>query len=172
MAPRLATSRRLVVRAILAGAFAGGFIAAGEFLAAQLAIPADAISATATGPAATATGTVYVLLSAMVVWGICIVLVGGPLWWVVHRIGLRGWLAASVLGFALPFLITMAVAGLHNRPQSESPRVSDSGGTMSANGVLTSHGWEVQMRSSALLGLSGLLVALTIQRLAYRRATT
>ena len=161
---RLDTSHRLIVRAIVAGAFVGGLTAAAQFLAGRLAmLSVDALASTAMIAG-------YVLVIAMIVWGLGIVLVGGPFWWMVHKIGLRGWLPASAMGFALPFLVTLAVAALHSQPsKSGSSWTSDGGGMTSVNGLLTTHGWAVQMSSSVLLGISGVLVALTIQRLAYRR---
>ncbi|CAN5230453.1 hypothetical protein BH11PSE2_BH11PSE2_17240 [soil metagenome] len=43
-----------------------------------------------------------VLPVAMFGWATGLMIVGGPVWWVAHRLGARSWLFAVVLGAALP----------------------------------------------------------------------
>jgi hypothetical protein len=48
---------------------------------------------------------------AFVLWLLGIVFFGLGPWWLLHRLGFRGWLSAAVLGFAVPSLVWSFING-------------------------------------------------------------
>jgi hypothetical protein len=118
--------------------------------------------------------TVFVFIVALVIWAIGLATFGLPLWWLLHKLGLRHWLVAVVAGAALTFLVDF---GIETRLFELIPPLissnfsaSDSGGPTIIANQLTSHGWRVTFLAALQLSLGGALVALVIWRIAYRSA--
>lgn len=111
---------------------------------------------------------VYMFALAFIVWGVGLILVGVPIWWLLHKKGLRSWwmavllgaVAAAVCNFALNLAMTLPI---------ENASLGDSGGQSMIDGELTAYGWWSLVRGAAAIGVVGALVAAVIWRIAYRR---
>lgn len=116
-------------------------------------------------------GAIFLFYAATFVWGLGLTLVGGPVWWRLHRRGLRSRWTAVLVGFCLPALVTLLMVAAAPLIQGDTVATTrDSAGVLtSENGVLTARGWANQIRSSLLLGGVGVIVALVVHRIAYRR---
>ena len=82
---------------------------------------------------------------AFVVWGVGLIVFGLPLWWLFHKLRLRHWLVAAVVGAAMTFLVDF---GIETRlfefippPANSTYSASDSGGPTVVANRLTPHGW-------------------------------
>ena len=53
--------------------------------------------------------TSLVFTVALVVWAVGLTVFGLPLWWLLHRLGLRHWLVAIVAGAAITFLVDFGI---------------------------------------------------------------
>jgi hypothetical protein len=110
---------------------------------------------------------------ALVVWGAGLVVFGLPLWWLLHKLALRHWLVAAVVGGAVTFLVSFGSATrafqLIPPPSNSTYSAGDAGGPTIIDNRLTPHGWWAAFRGSLMLGAGGILVALIIWRTAYRR---
>jgi len=164
MEARPVLSLRRALESLLAGGTVGGALIAIPYLAGQLAMSGgDHLGATLAV-------TAYVFAVAVLLWVLGLIVLGGPLWWFLHRLGLRGWVTAAIAGFGLPVVVTMVVAAMASRPMEVGSSWSrDSGGLTSRNGVLTAHGWANQARGSVLLGVAGAVVAITVRAYGYGR---
>jgi hypothetical protein len=116
-------------------------------------------------------GVVFFFYAAAFVWGLGLTLLGAPVWWRLHRLGLRSRWTAALVGFCLPVAVTLLLVALTPLIQGDTvSSTRDSAGVLtSENGVLTARGWVNQIRSSVLLGSVGVVVALVVHRIAYRR---
>jgi hypothetical protein len=116
--------------------------------------------------------TVFVV--AFIVWAVGLVVFGLPLWWLLHRLGLRKWLVAAVIGATLTFLVDFGIGTrafeLIPPPSNSTYSAGDSGGSTIIDNRLTPHGWWVAFRGALMLSVGGILVALVIWRIAYRRS--
>jgi|GEM_PF-1695458 hypothetical protein len=101
------------------------------------------------------------------------VIVGGPIWAVLHSLGRRGWLDALLLGGLSSSLVSLAIAllPLLLMPAHSTYSASEGGHDTVVNNHLTSFGWEMYLKQSALIGLAGALAGWMVWRVAYRRAT-
>jgi hypothetical protein len=110
---------------------------------------------------------------ALVVWGVGLIAVGAPLWWLLHKLGFRHWLVAAATGTLLTFLAGFAILtrGFEMIPPPSGSALSaeDAGGPPVINNRLTPHGWRRAAQSSLMLAVAGALVALAVWRVAYRR---
>ena len=110
----------------------------------------------------------YMGFIALIVWIVGLALVGVPMWWFLHRKGLRSWwmavlcgaIAASVAYFALSLALTLPIEG---------SSFADSGGYSMIDGELTAYGWRSLILAAAEIGVCGAIVAAVIWRIAYRR---
>ncbi|MDZ4371497.1 MAG: hypothetical protein U1C74_08780 [Phenylobacterium sp.] len=116
-------------------------------------------------------GVIFFFYAAAFVWGLGLTLVGAPVWWRLHRRGLRSRWTAALVGFGLPVVVTLLMVAAAPLIQGDTVSTTrDSTGVLtSENGVLTARGWVNQIRSSLLLGVAGVAVALVVHRIAYRR---
>lgn len=114
-----------------------------------------------------------VFMVALVVWASGLVIFGLPLWWLLHRFGLRNWLVPAAVGGAVTFLVNFAAATrlfeLLPPPSNSSYSAGDAGGPTIIDNRLTPHGWWTTFEGSLVIGAGGILVALVIWRIAYRR---
>ncbi len=100
-----------VILGVLAGAAAGGFLLSAEAFVAMAWPPYGC------GPACGSAmlGTLLFLglasLIAAFIYGLGLALLAGPLWWLLHRSGYRGWLAAVLLGAVLNLVVGVVIAG-------------------------------------------------------------
>ena len=158
-----------VLRSLFAGAAAGGFVFALLYLCGT-ATSLGPLYAIRSGLLA-ATG---IFVAAFVVWMLGLIAFGIVPWWIFHRLGFRNLVSALVLGFAMAFLVDMAIAshlaGLLAPAMSSGAHevLRDRIGTREIDYVLTQHGWRIAVESAAQLGLIGMLVATVIWRTAYR----
>ena len=105
---------------------------------------------------------------AFYIWGAGLVVVGAPMWWLLHKKGLRSWwvavlsgaIAAFVGGFAMNLAVTLRI---------EHSSFSDSGGYTMIDGELTAYGWQELFLGAVEIGVIGAIVAAVIWRIAYRR---
>jgi len=159
------TTRRRGLLSLAAGAAVGGILVAAPYLAGRIA----QLGGIALG--ATVIWTLVVFAAASIVWAFGLLALGAPVWWLMHRHGQRGWLSATCLGFALPFLVALGFSAIQVRPPAGgSSSTADGGGLTSVNGVLTAHGWVAAIEGAAILGLGGVVVALVVRAIAYPRA--
>lgn len=100
-------------------------------------------------------------------------LVGGPVWALLHRLGLRRWFYAVGLGAVLGSA-AYVIYGLWNQQWVGLMLISflteEFGGITYSNGGLTNDGWEALYRGVIIIAVAGVVAGLTIWRVAYRRA--
>lgn len=114
---------------------------------------------------------VTVFFVALVVWAVGLVLFGVPLWWVMHVLGLRHWVVATLVGATLTFLVNLGIGTqLFGLIPQAAYSASDSGGPTVVANQLTPHGWNMALIGALQLSTAGALVALVIWRVAYRSA--
>jgi hypothetical protein len=120
--------------------------------------------------------TTTVFTVALVVWAVGLTIFGIPLWWLLHRLRIRHWWAAGIVGAVLTFLVDF---GIETRlfeliwpPSNSTYSATDSGGPTVIANHLTAHGWWVAVQAALMLSVGGVLVALLIWRIAYRRDET
>lgn len=154
-----------------AAPFAGA--AAGAGAMASLVLAAIVITA----PHDSLSGLVAALMVfafAYTPWLIGIVVVGGPIWWAAHRVGLRGPVVPAVLGallvaFALTGVFTNWF-GLQAVPETTEAIVN--GRYLVRDGIETEYGRRQARDTFVYLGLigflSGGLAGLALWRIAYR----
>jgi hypothetical protein len=115
----------------------------------------------------------FMLVVAFIVWSIGLVLVGAPMWWLFHRKGRRSRREAVAVGAVTTFLVNLGLnAGFSVLMQLDSGgsySAGDSGGKTIINDQLTAHGWWNAIQESILLAIVGVIVALVIWQIAYRR---
>ena len=112
---------------------------------------------------------------AAVVWIVGSTLIGGPIWIMLHRHSIRGPLAAVLLGLLLGFVVSLALNtqlfGLMSSGRVGSS-FGDSHGLLERDGILTRYGWQMALRSAAIIAVCSALGGFVTWRLAYRRAGT
>jgi hypothetical protein len=117
--------------------------------------------------------SVTVFLVAFIVWTLGLVLLALLPWRFLRDAGYRSWFFAAVLGASLSFVVNFALETrffqLLPTPPNGTYNAGDAGGPTIIDYRLTPHGWFVAFRSSLIFALGGVLVALTIWRVAYRR---
>ena len=117
--------------------------------------------------------SITVFTFAFVIWALGLTLFGLPLWWLFHKNRLRHWLMAAVVGAAITFLVGFAIETrffeLIPAPANSTYSAGDSGGPTVIDNRRTVHGWWVAFRTALMLSAGGILVALVIWRIAYRR---
>jgi hypothetical protein len=83
-----------------------------------------------------------------VLWGVIVIVFGLPLGLLLHKLRLRHWLVAVVVGGAMTFLVDLALWAI-NRPPI---------------------GWWATSRNALILAAEGAVAALVMWHIAYRRA--
>ena len=109
----------------------------------------------------------WTFVIAFVVWAIGLVVVGLPLWWLLHKKGVRRWWVAALCGAVAAFVGSFALYLALTLPGGGS--YSDSGGHTMIDGELTAYGWQSIVLGAAEIGVCGAIVAAVIWRIAYRR---
>lgn len=109
-------------------------------------------------------------LMAYPVWFGFIVVFGGPVWLLLHRLKFRHWLAASISGAVISSvgILAMATRMFSGRAGSKWTYYG-SGGQQWVDGVMTPFGWKMAFINAAEFGLIGSIVALAIWAVAYSR---
>lgn len=110
------------------------------------------------------------LAAASGVWGLGIALLGAPIWWLLHRGGIRSPVAAVALGVSLTFFVGVFIGtggfGLsYGGPGTVS--MSDGGGATVVTNQITLHGWLSAVRMAGLLAIGGGIVGYVVRRVAY-----
>lgn len=107
---------------------------------------------------------------AFVIWGVGISLFGGPLWFWLHRIGLRQLWIAVVAGGIAPFcvLFVWSTRMLTGRTSGKFSYFA-SGGQQWDSGVLTPFGWQIALQDALIFGLYGCFIGVLVWRVAYRK---
>jgi hypothetical protein len=131
-------------KSLAAGAAAGGFLIAlwyywdsSHYIGKIYSFPPTFIPA------------LVLFLMASAVWMFGLVAFGLVPWLVLHRNGFRSWIAASVLGFVVPFVVVLGFSSL-------------------AYAATTHDGWWAATEAAATLGGAGVVVALAVWLTAYR----
>lgn len=117
------------------------------------------------------TGTIpIIVVYSAVLLSFGLLLVAPLPWFICHRAGQRGPVAAVVLGVVLTFIVALGLLtygfGLLG---SSGFSAADSGGATWKDGVLTAHGWVESAKASGVVALFGPPIALVVWRVAYRR---
>jgi hypothetical protein len=102
-----------------------------------------------------------------VIWGVFFIVFGLPLWLFFHKLRLRHWLVAVVVGGAMTFLVVLALATrlfefippIVSSPPSGGPPI-----------VVNPINWWGASRNALIHGAGGAVVALVMWCIAYRRA--
>lgn len=160
---------RRLIGAVLVGALTGGLATASRFVwgtANNLGV--EYIIRYGLIP------TLTIFISSFVVWLAGLAVCGTPCWYVLHKRGLRSWYTAALLGVTLTFLVSFAIQTdlfqLLPAPINSNYSASDNGGPLIVNNRLTPHGWWETAYGSLINGVAGMVVALVIWRIAYRRS--
>ena len=104
---------------------------------------------------------------ALVAWALGLAVIGGPLWALAERAGLRSFHYAVALGLIVTFVAAAFLTLLMDAGGAIS--LSESGRALVQNGRRTPYGLWVLVRDSGLFALLGGVVAAVIWRIAYRR---
>lgn len=149
--------------AIVAGALIGGVIITLHWLITV---------ARALGPAFVfgkgAGGALIVFMGAFLAWLAGLILIGGPIWWLLHRHHLHGWRAAALAAFAATFAAGLILA-IPLPHKGGAFREADRGGVLVENDQLTAYGWLKAAEGALLLSFVGAAAGLAVWRVAYRR---
>jgi hypothetical protein len=102
-----------------------------------------------------------------VLWSVVLLVFGFPLGLLLHKLRLRHWSVAFVVGGAMTFLVALALATrlfefippIVSSPPSGGPPI-----------VVNPINWWGASRSALILGAGGAVVAMVMWRIAYRRA--
>lgn len=110
---------------------------------------------------------------AAVVWIAGSALIAGPIWLMLHRHSIRGPLAAVLLGLCLGFIVSLALdTNLYGLLASSQVGSSfgDGHGLRERDGILTRYGWQMALRSAAIIAICSALGGFVTWRFAYRGA--
>ena len=112
---------------------------------------------------------VFVFVYAIFTAGI--VLIGLPIWALMHQLGRRNWLDALLLGGIASFLVTLAFStmSIWLLPYGSDYSASDGGVPTVVHNHITAQGWTYYLEMSGGIALAGIMAALTIWRIAYRK---
>ena len=112
---------------------------------------------------------VLIFINATVIWALGLVLVGAPLWAILHYYGKRNWTAAGALGAILTFVVTLGLlTNGFGLLVSGNLSASDAAGPIWVDSQLTAHGWAVALEVAVVCCIAGALVGLIVWRVAYR----
>ncbi|MEM8975762.1 MAG: hypothetical protein AAGD43_27160 [Pseudomonadota bacterium] len=113
---------------------------------------------------------VFVLASG--VWFFCLLVFGGPCWYILHQNGCRSWSSALKAGTIVPFVALLAIntnlfTGVSLVRQSSSVH----GVWHWHEGYMTTAGWLNALELSTIFAIQGGVIALLIWRVAYSRVS-
>jgi hypothetical protein len=154
-----------VIFGLVAGALAGAIVVVGGLLIGEYLSRGVAYVAQY-GPQIGA----IIFVVAFVVWLLGLVLLGSPCWWLLHRMKMRQWRSAVILGGSMTAVVFMALQIPHPLGSGSSYSASDGGGRTVIDNALTAHGWFLAIMASLAWGCVGALIGLVVWRVAYRRA--
>ncbi|MDZ4313005.1 MAG: hypothetical protein U1A24_20860 [Cypionkella sp.] len=107
---------------------------------------------------------------AYLIWFFAILFLGGPIWFAMHKFGLRHWLHASLAGGVVTGTTWIALmTNLFTGYSSSLVSASNSKGQTWKDHQLTALGWSDALRTSLWISLLGVILGLIIWRVAYRR---
>lgn len=111
---------------------------------------------------------------AALVWLAGLIVFGVPIWALMHRKGMRRPLHAVLVGLALGFVVSLGLQTdgfgfLSERGVGYSSEFGDGRGTIEKDGLITSYGWWVAAKGSALVAIASGIAAAVIWRVAYYR---
>ncbi|MGE5202759.1 MAG: hypothetical protein ACM3O6_11925 [Acidobacteriota bacterium] len=113
----------------------------------------------------------FIVVAIFGTFGIGLLALAAPIWWLLHRCGRRSWIDAMALGAVLTFATCAAPSAIRSvwPPQSYRYSSSDGGGPEVIDNKLTEHGWHNLLKTAGLFSAAGSIVGLVIWRVAYRR---
>jgi hypothetical protein len=103
-------------------------------------------------------------------FGLGLLVLGAPAWWLLHRFGFRGRGAAIALGAILTFAVTAAPGAYQEiwpKPQTQSEK-SRPGNGINAEREGSQRGWHGTFVFAAALSIAGGIVGYAVWRVAYR----
>jgi len=106
-----------------------------------------------------------IFLVALIIWGLGLVIIGGPLWREWHRRGKTAPADALTLGLAATFVVAFALNLLLT---ASTTGLTEGGRVLIQDGHRTFYGWFILLKNCVLLSLLGGGVATVIWRIAYR----
>jgi len=115
---------------------------------------------------------ILIIAAILVVYLIGLFVIAAPIWWLLHRHGLRSPRHAFALGAIAAFCVRFAmdaIPALMFAPIG-GYQAGDSGGDTIVNGKTTLHGWIEIFQASVIAAAVAAIVALVIWRIAYRPA--
>lgn len=114
--------------------------------------------------------SIFLLIYVGAICFVLIVVFGGPVWAMVHQKGWRTWWHACVFGGATAFVAMLIIQTNFFTGYSSSTTFYSAGGiTIWRDGVLTDDGWWRALLGAVASAGVGVLVALVIWRVAYRK---
>lgn len=152
------------MRGIAAGAIAGGLLVI------------LGLSATGLWSGTLTAGDLLMLIpvfvGAALTWGQGLIVFAALPWYVLHRLGLRGWRTAITLGAGLTFTAgaLFQFMELWNRA-GQTGTYGDGTGTILIDGWPTLYGWRVTLELPILLALAGAIVGWVVWRVAYGKSS-
>ncbi len=112
----------------------------------------------------------FIFVISCVSWLIALVFFGLPVWFALHKRGLRRWQHAVLVGILVPFIVVLAIStGLFTGRSGGNWSYYAAGGQQWENGILLPFGWSVALKSAAHSALFGACLALVIWRISYVR---
>ena len=116
-----------------------------------------------------------IALFSLIFFAVGLLVVGSPVWWLLHRLGRRDWFYAVAVGAGLG---SAGFAGwvLWNPEWPALSLISflteEFGGLTARDGQLSAEGWEALVRGTIGIGIAGALAGLMLWKIAYRRPQT
>ncbi len=113
----------------------------------------------------------FIYVIAHFIWFFGIAVLGGPVWIVMHQLGLRDWIHAGLTGGVLLGVACMAQMTNFFTGHSNSliEATKSAGQWIWKDHRLTAEGWADAIRTSLWISLLGIALGLVIWRIAYRR---
>lgn len=111
-------------------------------------------------------------------WSFGLIVIGVPIWLVIHYFGFRTLIVWLILGFSVTFYVLFSLNtdsfsgsrfGGTNYPDYPLGGYGWTDGEIFQGEIMISYGWWVAIRVSVVGSLQGMLVALTIWRVAYQK---
>jgi hypothetical protein len=166
------TSFWRVVLAYLGGALTGGVVFFLEVVAMLALRPGKLDQISEFAETDSTALIVSVALAGLLFFAGGLLVVGGPSWFILHRLGRRDWYYATVLGAVLGAAGFVAFA--LTSPEWDGLRLisaltEEYGGLTASNGKFTAEGWAALERGAAGIALAGGLAGLALWRIAYRK---
>ena len=160
------TTKIRAIFALLGGAILGGIFVSADYLWSVYEIHGMDYTLTY-GPS----NGFGVFVVAFLVWGTGILVLGTPIWYLLHGRRIRQFWAAVIVGGVLVFVTNFAFSTrMFTGQASGEYSLYAQGDQQWEKGHLTLFGWQTAAQSALYMALFGCLVAALIWRLAYRRS--